>query len=286
MAALPIIDVGDSPPLCSYRNVRAMVGPHASKERLIASLSGSSAQSLQWAVNTYFRSIFSEGVHGTELKLKLAASESKPCSAFPVKIKWTSWPVELVIRCAQYLDVKDLLSLASTNSQMREAITVDRYYSALLWGALAEAHCYSAAGISVVPNQLVVCGGVLVRGQPSALLSLLTEGHAYAAFREVFVREKTQTCLKCSSPGSMVPVVYGFPSHQLLENFNRRRLKFGGDNLIDGLPAWCCLSCSTETFSYPYKVGTLKVGSSQQELGRARYRGARAMPWSFGQTPP
>jgi len=297
MSALPIVTL-ESPPLCSYRNQRALLGPHACKERLVASLSssgGAQSQSLQWAVNSYFRGIFSESDHRFHLDYRLKTPSGMPervgKEVASFKVKWTLWPMDVVIAIACLLDYHDLVRFSCVNKMMRDAVIRDARFSEMLWGALAVHHSYSAV-LQTSHDQLVFNAGKILRSTNGSKLSLSVIGEGldrerspYEKFKESIECEKSATCLSCGHAGAVTPLVYGYPTPQLLECFHRKKLKFGGDNLLDGLATWTCLYCDMSWYSYPWSISMVKSGSQVQEAGRARYRGDRAIPWSCGRPP-
>ena len=307
MTALPVVDLGLTTPLCSYRNLRGLLGPHASKERLSQALDGSTT--LQQAANKYFRSLFTTDNDGaaslSDFRLKKDPNSfQREVDPFPARIYFKkTWPLDIVVRCATFLDFEDLLAFSTTCKSMREVVTRDRYYSELLWSQLLEYHGYiskAPAPLIASPDRMIVCGGKIVGGEPGNLcvvddkLRVLTTNSSsgglscfFTQFAQFFSLEKNLGCIRCGALGC-VPVIYGFPSQQLLEHFRQKKLKFGGDNLIEGLACWSCSSCNLQVYAYPWKIFVFKTtisGNGVQESGRARYRGARAIPWSFG-TPP
>jgi hypothetical protein len=54
----------------------------------------------------------------------------------------------------------------------------------------------------------------------------------------------------------VIPLVFGFPSRQLVANQSRGYLLLGGDNLADGephmKPCWVCRSCGIRYTRYPH----------------------------------
>ena len=287
MSALPIVTL-ESPPLCSYRNQRALLGPHACKERLVASSSSAGAQSLQWAVNSYLRGIFAESDNRFHKDFRLKPISAMTATGVPKEVaafkgKWKLWPMDIVIAFACWLDYRDLVSFSGVNKMMRDAVIRDARFSEMLWGSLAVHHSYSAV-LQASRDQLVFSAGNILRSTSGKLsLSVLDRDISpFEKFKESIEREKTATCLSCGHIGAVIPLVYGYPTPQLLECFHRKKLKFGGDNLIDGLATWTCTNCEMSWYSYPWRIAVVRYGSQVQESGRARYRGERAIPWSCG----
>lgn len=285
------MNLSSKSPLCTYSNLRNLLGPHASKELLVTALSGGSHVNLQWAVNTYYRDIFTKNSKECQddfsLKPKCTGSPHKENTrAFRQSFK--DWPFAVFLFMAAFLDYSDLISLSSTSKQLRVAITEDEFYSELLWGQLLITHQYKATYADCESSDhIVVRAGEIVPARTETPMCITKEDArgAYAQFRTCHQLELSRDCLSCSGKRCVVPVIYGFPSPALLQHFHKKSLRFGGDNLVEGLACWSCLKCDKSLYAYPYLVGVIKCGSSDQSLGRARYQGARAMPWSFGSIP-
>lgn len=62
-----------------------------------------------------------------------------------------------------------------------------------------------------------------------------------------------------STKGAVVPVLYGFPSAQLMQYRNIGKLVMGGDHLISGACSWTCLYCRVSYYAYPYICGALDL---------------------------
>ena len=60
------------------------------------------------------------------------------------------------------------------------------------------------------------------------------------------------SCPECQSIESVIPILYGFPAAKLVQCMRQKRLHLGGDHIIDGAPAWMCLSCSFSWAKWPY----------------------------------
>lgn len=85
------------------------------------------------------------------------------------------------------------------------------------------------------------------------------ELNSYELFRLYYSAEHSSTCMHCKEISSVVPVVYGFPSQALVNQYRRKKLQMGGDYLMEGTAAFMCLSCSVQFFSYPYKCCEIAV---------------------------
>ena len=83
--------------------------------------------------------------------------------------------------------------------------------------------------------------------------------NAYQLFQLCHTSERSKTCLYCWSKASVVPVVYGFPSQLLIEQYRIKKLHMGGDYLLEGTATYICLNCSVQFFSYPYWCREIEV---------------------------
>eukprot|EP00877_Chromochloris_zofingiensis_P008437 jgi/Chrzof1/3847/Cz13g11010.t1 len=63
--------------------------------------------------------------------------------------------------------------------------------------------------------------------------------------------QTTRLCPRCGVC-SVVPIVYGFPSAQLLAGMQGGRLMLGGDHLIESCHVWACSGCRSCYRYYPY----------------------------------
>ena len=77
--------------------------------------------------------------------------------------------------------------------------------------------------------------------------------NSYQMFRFYFESERLTVCLHCMEWTAVVPVVYGFPSQILVDQYRLKKLQMGGDYLMGGMAAFMCLHCGMQFFSYPYK---------------------------------
>jgi hypothetical protein len=87
--------------------------------------------------------------------------------------------------------------------------------------------------------------------------------NAYQLFQLCHTSERSKTCLYCWSKASVVPVVYGFPSQLLIEQYRVKKLLMGGDYLLEGTATYICLNCAVQFFSYPYWCREIQVPVEQ-----------------------
>ena len=61
-------------------------------------------------------------------------------------------------------------------------------------------------------------------------------------------------CSACGEPGSVVPVLYGFPSPELIELRTKKEVYLGGDQMLEGagFPHWQCRVCFAASVHYPW----------------------------------
>ena len=290
MSALPF-DLSGKVPLCTLANLRTLLGRSAARVRLISALCASTG-SLQWAANHYNRDQFSESASSSPSSSVDAVEPQVPSSAQILggsfRSKFASWPFELVMIVASFIgEFRDLISFSSCNKQLRHAIILDKHYVEKLWGAMLESNRYTMTmRTHHLSDHLLLVAGRIVDGPPASLTFYVkprapTES-AFVLFRYLWQKESNRDCLVCSSHASIVPSIYGFPSPHLLDLFRKKKLVFGGDNLVDGLACWACLSCREQFFACPWTCGIIRCGAQDQTVGRARYQGRHALPWSFG----
>ena len=291
MSALPF-DLSGKVPLCTLANLRTLLGRSAVRTRLISALD-SSTGSLQWAANHYKRDQFSESASSSSSSSSSVDAEPQMPSSSQIhaggsfRSKFTSWPFELVMIVASFVDeFRDLISFSSCNKQLRHAIISDKHYVEVLWSTLLESNRYSLTLRNSLSDHLVLVGGTIVHGTPASLSFHVkpcapTES-AFVQFQSLWQKECNRDCPACSAKASIVPSIYGFPSPYLLDLFRKKKLVFGGDNLVDGLACWACLSCREEYYACPWTCGIIRCGGQDQTVGRARYQGRHALPWSFG----
>jgi len=63
-----------------------------------------------------------------------------------------------------------------------------------------------------------------------------------------------QRCTECGKSHSVVPVLYGFPSPELISLRNKNQVYLGGDQMLEGagFPHWQCTSCCAASIHYPW----------------------------------
>jgi hypothetical protein len=54
------------------------------------------------------------------------------------------------------------------------------------------------------------------------------------------------TCPSCGSTEDMLPIVYGFPTHETMERAKQGRVILGGCVVSPDSPKWHCQRCGTE----------------------------------------
>jgi hypothetical protein len=70
-------------------------------------------------------------------------------------------------------------------------------------------------------------------------------------YRQQYSYQTTRKCPKCGSD-RVLPIVYGFPSHVLLQGMNAHRLVLGGDHLLDSAHVWACSGCRSCFRYFPF----------------------------------
>eukprot|EP00884_Botryococcus_braunii_P014341 jgi/Botrbrau1/22908/Bobra.0065s0060.1 len=78
---------------------------------------------------------------------------------------------------------------------------------------------------------------------------------APVAWREAYIlrhtAERRMQCPTCVE-GRITPVLYGFPSDELIAGMKSWRLMLGGDYMMPALPLWGCPWCSTRFDRFPF----------------------------------
>ena len=204
----------------------------------------------------------------------------------------TSIPSELNLKIVEYLDFRSLNSWYSINKRLRSICSSPDENQALSSVAESQAvqklwFLQLFYNSFVIKKSGKISPGLMIGGvRPSCALqtdstmpsikgvvdtpkklrhdSLHTDSlhciisnrdvslNAYQLFRLCHTSEKSKTCLYCWSKASVVPVVYGFPSQLLIEQYRIKKLHMGGDYLLEGTATYICLNCGVQFFSYPY----------------------------------
>jgi hypothetical protein len=84
----------------------------------------------------------------------------------------------------------------------------------------------------------------------------------YKVFRTCSVLEKQRSCPVCFSRSTIVPVVYGFPSNALMDQYRKGLVQMGGDYLLEGAAVWACNNCRGSFHTYPYRCCSIVISSS------------------------
>ena len=78
------------------------------------------------------------------------------------------------------------------------------------------------------------------------------------------------TCPECHA-ARVTPIVYGFPSPQLVTALKKQKVLLGGDYLVEGDPSWACRACQSRWRAWPFAWPA--VGPEQESLGVAPHPG-------------
>jgi len=94
--------------------------------------------------------------------------------------------------------------------------------------------------------------GVCAAAAPPASCCLTCHrGQLAAAVQATVPHQTTRSCPKCGSD-RVLPIVYGFPSHVLLQGMHAHRLVLGGDHLLDSAHVWACSGCRSCFRYFPF----------------------------------
>lgn len=74
----------------------------------------------------------------------------------------------------------------------------------------------------------------------------------YDIFKMCYIAEVNHSCLHCQGVSTVVPVIYGFPSKHLIDQYRNKKIQMGGDYLLENTAAYMCLKCEVQFYSYPY----------------------------------
>ena len=69
--------------------------------------------------------------------------------------------------------------------------------------------------------------------------------------REAREAEVRQECVACRQ-AKCIPILYGFPSPELVKAMGRGELELGGDYLLPDSPVWLCKRCNAQFRCYPW----------------------------------
>ena len=76
------------------------------------------------------------------------------------------------------------------------------------------------------------------------------------AYRQRLTAEYHHRCPRSlhngCADGTVVPVVFGYPSYILIQAMKASHVKLGGDYLHELEPIWCCTKCDWASIYYPY----------------------------------
>lgn len=89
-------------------------------------------------------------------------------------------------------------------------------------------------------------------------------------YRQRHERERKMTCPECHA-ARVTPIVYGFPSPQLVTALKKQKVLLGGDYLVEGDPSWACRACQSRWRAWPFAWPA--VGPEQESLGVAPHPG-------------
>ena len=89
-------------------------------------------------------------------------------------------------------------------------------------------------------------------------------------YKQRHARERRMTCPECHA-ARVTPIVYGFPSPQLVTALKKQQVLLGGDYLVEGDPSWACRACQSRWRAWPFAWP--EVGPEQESLSIAPHPG-------------
>eukprot|EP01102_Stenamoeba_stenopodia_P016857 TRINITY_DN5940_c0_g1_i2.p1 TRINITY_DN5940_c0_g1~~TRINITY_DN5940_c0_g1_i2.p1 ORF type:complete len:378 (-),score=109.60 TRINITY_DN5940_c0_g1_i2:35-1024(-) len=172
-------------------------------------------------------------------------------------------PFDVVWRVFELLDEEDLRRVVIVSKFFRNVAESNRLWKRLFHSRFRALKFIEADAPFFASSQQMPCwlskandGGssssstVVV---PEALYESPPMGFWRELFREKKRREtlrRIRECNRCHCLGSLVPILYGFPSEFIVSQAKKQRAKLGGDHVVL-IEKWCCLNCESTFASFP-----------------------------------
>lgn len=233
--------------------IRRMAGPWASDDKLRCHLRSARGK-LHWAINSYMRICLSD--EGTRLDYEPRSGVLfRPCAATSSDI--------------QSLAIKDN-SRESGDAQEEDPGSLDAWAPTLVsllleqisdpW-TLISASRVSRAFYKETRNEKlwkdlfdskwpVVFPLSKAKGQGASSASPLRR--TIESFRDQSLFIHRMSCPVCGEDRGIVPIVYGYPSVQLMEKMRKKMCILGGDHLVEECFVWGCHQCNESFKVHPF----------------------------------
>ena len=247
--------------------MRVLIGPHAKKERLVHHLSSSGGRRVNWAINAYLRNEFMQGsakgkdyhppsgwatrqisiYDSDELFQPGALQQRAPTAVLPIL------PTKILVTTMLFLDYSDLLAVDATCSGWQAAARTERVWNALLGKYWATSTPACSLGTA----------------ETTSMCSRQAFAQQLQVEREAREAEVRQECVACRQ-AKCIPIIYGFPSPELVKAMGRGELELGGDYILPASPVWLCKRCNAQFRRYPWSSRSRpwRGGSTRAGFGR------------------
>mmetsp|Transcript_21166 Transcript_21166/g.53252 ORF Transcript_21166/g.53252 Transcript_21166/m.53252 type:complete len:341 (-) Transcript_21166:92-1114(-) len=240
------------------------IGPYADKEKMLYHLRITRGR-VPWAVNSYFRATCAisdntrrdfepspfayrpEPASNMELIADVPCSQGETVHTSVQSLTSISClPLQVLEEILRQATPRSVCALAQTCRSLRSASQ-----SNLVWRQLYVRQWGIPPSNSVLSSERWAdCAGngeKMEQEPPGTMRRLFLERVSF---------EMDMRCLNCGML-KVVPLIYGFPSHQLVQHMHAKQLMLGGDYISDGdshmgSPCWCCMSCDIKYTRYPH----------------------------------
>jgi len=78
------------------------------------------------------------------------------------------------------------------------------------------------------------------------LAAALAASPALAADKAATAAAATPSCPQCGSAADVIPIIYGYPSEELMKAADRGEVALGGCIVGDDAPRWRCKKCGRD----------------------------------------
>lgn len=220
--------------------VRRFVGPHASHEWLLRTVTACSFNA-EWVCNAYLRDAASSSPPDFALQWPRPAKPANTSATSTAAPRAPTWlhparlPLDVLCCVAAFLTDPELIALECASAALRQALSVDAVWAPRL------RRRYPAA-----------CNAVAAT-PAAATATTAARTSARHQFRQRLRREATMSCTDCGAARAVRPVLYGFPAQRLVELHRSGTIVLGGDHLLPSPVWWVCRACSMTWTAYPYQ---------------------------------
>ena len=282
------------------RAMRKRCGPFANEARMVAHLRSARGK-LHWSVNGYFR----EAVLGGSLDFAPRPSAREDAGRRTtdgeedVEVGHEATPSlpslvwEMLLSRVALPDVCRLARVSGLTRDVARSNAVWRAQFVARWGESAAVRVAAARSSKQVKPRKpppTFHGGEGFDGSGGGPRVNTNDGHIARViqtptcsssrhdpvtdwkeeYKQRHARERRMTCPECHA-ARVTPIVYGFPSPQLVTALKKQQVLLGGDYLVEGDPSWACRACQSRWRAWPFAWP--EVGPEQESLGIAPHPG-------------